>query len=108
MRGAKQKKMLEMSGLRRKEILHLRFVCLFVPKAEGGTLIFSCMRELFLGFKILNFNIFGGFQKPEWDMKIFWGHHKIGLYLQVIRMHFRVFSEGQGTDYRMEDIFLGC
>ena len=28
---------------------------------------------------------------------IFWGHHKIGLYLEVISMHFRVFSEGQGT-----------
>ena len=34
----------------------------------------------------------------------FWGHHKIGLYLQVIYMHFRVFSEGQGTEWR---IFLG-
>ena len=26
------------------------------------------------------------------------GHHKIGLYLGVISMHFRVFSEGQGTE----------
>ena len=39
----------------------------------------------FLGFKILNFNIFGGFEKNEyfWGYKdfvdIFWGHHKIGL-----------------------------
>ena len=23
---------------------------------------------------------------------VFWGHHKIGLYLRVISMHFRVFS----------------
>ena len=52
----------------------------------------------FLGFKILNFNIFGGFQKNEyfWGMNIlwifFWGHHKIGLYLKVISMYFRVFS----------------
>ena len=32
---------------------------------SGGTLIFSYIRRLgsFLGFKILNFNIFGGFQK---------------------------------------------
>ena len=34
-------------------------------------------------------------------MKILWiffgGHHKIGRYLEVISMHFRVFSEGQGT-----------
>ena len=39
----------------------------------------------YLGFKILNFNILGGFQKNEffWGMKILWiffsGHHKIGL-----------------------------
>ena len=31
-------------------------------------------------------------------VNIFWGHHKIGLYLGVISMHFRVFSEGQGTE----------
>ena len=51
-----------------------------------------------LEFKIFNFNIFLGFQKNEyfWGYKdfvdIFWGHHKIGLYLEVISMHFRVFS----------------
>ena len=28
----------------------------------------------------------------------FWGHHKIGLYLVAISMHFRVFSSGQGTE----------
>ena len=40
----------------------------------------------FFGFKILSFNIFGGFQKKGiffGGMKIlwifFWGHHKIGL-----------------------------
>ena len=36
----------------------------------GGTLIFSYRRRLgtffFWGFKILNFNIFGGFQKNEY------------------------------------------
>ena len=46
-------------------------------------------------------NIFGG-------MKILWiffgGHHKIELNFEVISMHFRVFSEGQGTEWR---IFLG-
>ena len=38
----------------------------------GGTLTFSYIRRLgsFLGFKILNFNIFGGFQKNEY----FWGY----------------------------------
>ena len=38
-------------------------------------------------------------------MKILWiffgGHHKIGLYLGVISMHFRVFSEGQGTEWEI-------
>ena len=38
-------------------------------------------------------------------MDIFLGcHHKIGLYLGVISMHFRIFSEGQGTEW---GIFLG-
>ena len=32
---------------------------------------------------------------------IFWGHHKIEQYLNVISMHFRVFSEGQGTEWRI-------
>ena len=60
--------------------------------------------------KILNFNIFGVFQKTEYfgGMKIMWiffgGHHKIGLNLEVISMHFRLSSEGQGTEWR---IFLG-
>ena len=53
----------------------------------GGTLIFSHIRRLgpFLGFKILNFNIFGVFRKInifggyEDFVDIFGGHHKIGL-----------------------------
>ena len=32
------------------------------------------------------------------------GHHKIGLYLGVISMHFRVLSLGQGTEL---GIFFG-
>ena len=54
---------------------------------------------LFLGFKILNLNIWGGggFRKINivWCMKvlwIFWGYHKIGLYLGVIYMHFVLFD----------------
>ena len=40
-------------------------------------------------------NIFGGYE----DLWIFfWGHHKIGLYLGVISMYFRVFSKGQDTE----------
>ena len=59
----------------------------------------------------MNFNIFGGFQKNYYNflgyedvVDIFWGHHKIGLYLGIISMHFRVFSQGQGTEC---GIFLG-
>ena len=26
-----------------------------------------------------------------WSMKIFWGHHKIGIVLGVISMHFTIF-----------------
>ena len=53
---------------------------------------------------------FGIFRKMNifWGMKILWiffgGRHKIGLYLGVISMHFRVFSSGQVTEWR---IFLG-
>ena len=66
------------------------------------------MRAIFGGLKILHFNIF--FQKTEYfgGMKILWiyfgGHDKIGLYLEVISMHFWVFCEGQGTEWR---IFIG-
>ena len=56
------------------------------------------LEPFFGGFKILNFNIFKGFQKNEyfWGyvcfVDIFLGHHKTGLVLGVISMHFRVFS----------------
>ena len=89
----------------------------------GDTLIFSYRkaRVIFLA-QILNFNIFGGFQKNDFFffffggggggcMKIMWifffgggGHHKIELYLGVISMHFRVFSSGHGNKWM---IFLG-
>ena len=42
----------------------------------------------------MHFNIFGKFQKNEYFLvyenfvDIFWGHHKTGLYLGVIFMHF--------------------
>ena len=49
-------------------------------QAQGGTLIFSYILSTghFLGFKILNFNIFWGFQKNEYfsgyeDFWIFFG-----------------------------------
>ena len=43
-------------------------------------------------------------------MKVLWiflgGHHKIGLYLVVISMHFRVFFFR--SRYKIGDIFGGC
>ena len=62
----------------------------------------------------MNFNILWVFRKLNnfGGMKILWifflggggGHYKIGLYLEVISMHCRVYSEGQGTESR---IFFG-
>ena len=84
----------------------------------------------FWGFKILNFSIFfylfffwggGGFRKMNifgvWTFcgYFFGGQTKIGLYLGVISMHFRVFSKGQGTEWgiflgvaKISNIFWGC
>ena len=67
----------------------------------GGTLIFSYIRRLgsFLWVKHFKFQYFGGFYEKLIffvGMKILWiffgGHHKFGLYLVVIFMHFRVYS----------------
>ena len=64
----------------------------------------------FLGFKILNFNLFGGFQKNEYFGGIqilgilFLGHHKIGLYLGVISMHLGSFLK---VKVQNGGIFLG-
>ena len=79
----------------------------------GGTQIFSCIRSLrlFLGFKILNFNFFFGFQKNNifggYDdfVDIFWGSSQNRT---IFRGHFYAF---QGlflrSMYRMGDIFWG-
>ena len=64
----------------------------------------------FLGFKILNFNIFWGFQKNEyfWGYEdfvdIFLGSSQNWASLRVISMHFRVFF--LRSMYRI-GIFLG-
>ena len=66
----------------------------------GGYSDFFYMRKLGLLFWVQNFEFqyFLGFSKKKdifgyEDLEdIFWGHHKIGLYLGVISMHFRVFS----------------
>ena len=65
----------EISDLRRREILLLRSVCLFVSQGGGGGLILIYFNTyvglgIFFWFKILNFNIFWGFQKTEY----FWGY----------------------------------
>ena len=73
--------------------------CAHTPRGTGDTLIFSYIRRFgsFRGFEISNFIILGGFQKNEyfWGygdfVDIFGGHHKVGLYLGVISMHFIVF-----------------
>ena len=67
-----------------------------------GTLIFSYIRCLGSFFGVQNFDFqyifLGVFRKINilLGMKILWlffgGHHKIGLYLGVISMYFRVFS----------------
>ena len=84
-----------------------------VPWGGGGTLILSYIRRLGSIFWVqyFEFQYSWGFQKNEYfggGMKILWnfleGHHKIGLYLGVISMHFRVLS----SRYRMGDIFGGC
>ena len=76
-------------------------VCVCVCVGGGGTLIFSYIRRLgpfFLGQNFEFQYFLGGFQKKNifLGLKIlwifFWGHHKIGLYLGVISMHFKVFS----------------
>ena len=50
----------------------------------------------FFWLKILIFNTVLGFQKNKYffgmNMEFFWGHQKIGLYLGVISLNFRVFS----------------
>ena len=59
-----------------------------------------------MGVKNFEFQYFGLFQKTEY----FWGYEDFGDTFGVITkldytMHFRVFSEGQGTKWR---IFWGC
>ena len=77
MRGAKQKEMFEISDLRCRDILHFRSVCPFDPGGGGGG--GSRYFHTYVGsgnfwlLKILNFNIFGGFQKTEDFVDIFWG-----------------------------------
>ena len=108
MRGAKQKKIFEISDLRR-EILHLRSVCLSVSPPPPGPSVCLCTLYFhayvgsgYLGCSILWISIFMGFQKTEY----FWGYEDFVDIFGVITkldytMHLRVFSEGQGTQWRI-------
>ena len=62
----------------------------------GGTLIFSYIRRLGSFFGVQTFEYFLGYED---FVDIFGSHHKIGLYLGVISMHFSVFSSGHGTEW---------
>ena len=94
--------------------LYSGVICLhFSTGPQGGTLIFSYIRRLgsFFWVKYCEFQYFWGFSEKInmfWGMKILWiflgGHHKIGLYLGVISMHFRFFF--LRSRYRM-GVFLG-
>ena len=70
-----------------------------LPPQDGGTLIFSYIRRLgpFLAVQNFEFQYFSGFSEKWifWGYKdfvdIFGGSSKIGLYLGVISMDFRVY-----------------
>ena len=69
---------------------------LCTPQGGGGTLIFVYIHRLGSFFSVQNFEFqyFGGFSEKKifFGGIFFWGHYKIGLYLVVIAMYFRVFS----------------
>ena len=76
-------------------------------RTQGGTLICSYIRRLgsFFWVQSIEFQYFLWFSEKiiflgyEDFMDMFLGHHKIRLHLGVISMHFRVFSQGQGTEW---------
>ena len=83
---------------------------MYIPGGYSDICIHTYARDIFW---VQNFEFqyfLGVFRKNIifWDVKILWiyfgGHHKIGLYLGVISMHFMVFSEGLGTKW---GYFLG-
>ena len=91
------------------------YICLFTASSgrgagtSGGTLIFRTYvgSVRFLGVQNFEFQYFWGVQKNEYFLGMtilwifIWGHHKIGLYLGVISMHFRGFLKikVQNGDY---------
>ena len=63
---------------------------------EVFLVLVSSVKEKKFGFRILIFNIFGGFLKKKYFgghfVYILGGYQKVGLYLGVIFMYFRVCS----------------
>ena len=80
----------------------------YVPGCVGLG-VFWCFHiyvgsDHFFVVKILNFNILGFSDKliflgDEDFVDTFRGHHKIGLYLGIISMHFRVFYKVKGSEW---------
>ena len=78
---------------------------MFFTPGDSYTLIFSCIRRLglFLGVQNFEFQYFGGvFRKLNIFkvMKILWTFFGVITKLDYT-MHCRVFSEGQGTKWRI-------
>ena len=85
-------------------------VCVCVCVGGGGGVCIYVGWDHFGGFKILNFNILGGFRNISifGGMKILWIYHnKIGLVLEVISIHFRDFRGFLKVNVQDGDIILG-
>ena len=89
---------------------------MLVRFAQWGSLIIIYIRRL--GFKILNFNIFVGFQKINifWGYEdfvdILWAHHKTGLFFFFLGggaggARFKSFNVFK-VNVQNENIFVGC
>ena len=104
MSGAKHKEVFEISDLRRREILHLRSVC---PPGDGVLLYLHTYAgsDYFFGVQNSEFQYFFFFRKLNiFGVWRFCGKFFGVITIEDISMHFRVFSEGQGTEWR---IFFG-
>ena len=87
-------------------------ILLVKPPGGSGTLIFSYLRRLgsILWFKILNFNIFGGFQKSEYfgGMQILWIFFGVITKLDSIKGSFLCIL-GSSLKVKIQNGgFLGC